>query len=99
MNTIVLKEVKEESIEENSVTAIDSSKDSAIIIPDDTKDKDTLMAKIGRWGSMLFNFLKALLFGLCVFIYDMYSKSQIQLKKLRFKFLSVKRMINTKCYP
>ena len=74
MNTSVLKEVKEEGIEENSLTAIDSSKDSAISIPDDTKDKDTVMAKIGRWGSMFFNFLKALMLGLCIFSYDMYSK-------------------------
>ena len=26
------------------------------------------------WGSMIFNFLKALIFGLCVFFYDMTSK-------------------------
>ena len=71
MNTIVLKEVKEE---ENSVKAIDSSKDSVLKIPNITKDKDTVMAKIGRWGSMFFNFLKALMLGLCIFSYDMYSK-------------------------
>ena len=60
---------------ENSGTAIDSPNEGILKISDNREDKDTVMDKIGRWGSMLFNFLKALLFGLCVFIYDMYSKS------------------------
>ena len=31
------------------------------------------------WGTMIFKFLKALIFGLCVFFYDMTSKSLIKL--------------------
>ena len=73
-----MKKVKEKRIVKNSETAIYSLIEGVIIISEYREDKHTVMANIGRWGSMFFNFLKALLFGLCVFIYDMYSKSQIQ---------------------
>ena len=74
MNDIEMQEAEEENLNKDT--------ESRIAIPivevkcDSNNTKDD---EIG-WGSMIFQFLKALIFGLCVFFYDMTSKSLIQFR-------------------
>ena len=68
MSDIEMNQIEETNINENP--------ESRIAIPNaESKNISHKAAddEVG-WGSMIFNFLKALIFGLCVFFYDMTSK-------------------------
>ena len=69
MGDIEMKEIEERNINENP--------ESRIAIPNaEIKNISNKASDDGvGWGSMIFNFLKALIFGLCVYFYDMTSKS------------------------
>ena len=74
MSDIEMNEIEETNINENP--------ESGIAIPNaELKNISKKASDDGvGWGSMIFNFLKALIFGLCVFFYDMTSKSLIQFR-------------------
>ena len=80
MNDIEMQEVEEANLSKDSETRIANS--IAVVKCDSNNTNDD---EIG-WGTMIFKFLKALIFGLCVFLYDMTSKSLIKLN-IRYWFL------------
>ena len=65
-------------IEMQEVEAANLNKDSESIAEVKCDSNNAKDDEIG-WRSMIFKFLKALIFGLCVFFYDMTSKSLIKL--------------------
>ena len=69
MSDIEMNEIEETNVNENP--------ESRIAIPNaEIKNISNKASDDGvGWGSMIFNFLKALIFGLCVYFYDMTSKS------------------------
>ena len=71
MSDIEMNQIEETNINENP--------ESRIAIPNAESKNISNKGTDGGvgWGSMIFNFLKALIFGLCVFFYDMTSKSLI----------------------
>ena len=69
MNDIEMQEMEEADLNKDSESRI--ANPIAEVKFDSNNNKDE---KIG-WGSMIFKFLKALIFGLCVFFYDTTSKS------------------------
>ena len=83
MSDIEMNEIEETNANENP--------ESRIAIPNAELKNISHKAtddEVG-WGSMIFNFLKALIFGLCVFFYDMTSKSLINLN-IRYCFCESK---------
>ena len=73
MIDIEMQDVEEANLSKDSESRI--ANPIAVVKCDSNNTKDD---EIG-WGSMIFNFLKALILGLCVFFYDMTSKSLIKL--------------------
>ena len=73
MNDIEMQEVEEANLNKDSESRIANPIAEVMCDSKNTKDDE-----IG-WGSMIFKFLKALIFGLCVFFYDMTSKSLIKM--------------------
>ena len=78
MNDIEMQEVEEANLNKDSESRIANPVAEAKCDSNNAKDDE-----IG-WGSMIFKFLKALIFGLCVFFYDMTSKSLIQFRDVVF---------------
>ena len=74
MEEVEVKEIKDRNHAE--IATIVKKDDGVINIPDETNRNDITKSKHG-WGSMLFNFFKALIFGACVFWYDIISKSHL----------------------
>ena len=68
-----IKDTNNAKITESSIVKKD---DEVMNIPDERNRNDITKSKHG-WGSMLFNFFKALIFGACVFWYDIISKSHL----------------------
>ena len=88
MNDIEMQEVEEANLNKDSESRIANPVAEAKCDSNNAKDDE-----IG-WGSMIFKFLKALIFGLCVFFYDMTSKSLIKLyiSHCLCKFISNKQI-------
>ena len=70
------KDIKDTNNAEITESSIVKKDDEVMNIPDETNRNDITKSKHG-WGSMLFNFFKALIFGACVFWYDIISKSHL----------------------
>ena len=73
MNDIEMQEAEEENLNKDIESRIAIPIAEVKFDSNNTKDDE-----IG-WGSMIFKFLQRLIFGLCVFFYDMTSKSLIKL--------------------
>ena len=73
MNDLEMQKIESTQLMEVSESKISSPSAETKNISDDAQNTE-----IG-WGSMIFRFLKVLLFGACVFFYDMTSKFLLEL--------------------
>ena len=76
-----MNEIQTETLIRHPESTTSKLDENVINAPATTDDMERGKNEAG-WGSMIFNFLKILIFGACVFWYDMTSKFQFNSIKL-----------------